>query len=210
MLTITYAPGDAAMASRLQQDLQNAFEKGDASQVMIVLISPEANKDKSVQTAIHRALDEGKHVLPLLVKKAPLPDVINHLSAIDLSSDYKPDTITARLLQLSGPGAGLVLKVRTPAVRASNRRAGYLMFTLVAIMFVIGLYMILVVGVEFPEDEYAADHQTETAEVQGIIERYLPRSTQEALDFSGTLTAVPSRTSPLLSDSATATAVARE
>lgn len=209
MLTITYAPGDAEVAARLQQDLQGAFAEGEARNIMILLVSPASNQDKGVQKALGRALDEGLRVLPVLLRQAPLPDLINHLQPVDFTTGYDLDAVTARIVWLSGTNAGLVLKVRTPGVIAANRRAMYVMLALVVVMFVVALYLIAVVGIQAPSDEFAADHQTETAQVQDIIERYLPRSTQDALDFESTLTAVPSRLSPLLRDSATATAAPR-
>lgn len=206
MLTIIHATSDAALAKRLQADLQEV-EGIDASHVTIVILSPDALADRSVEQAMTRALDAGQHLIPVLARPAALPKLIDHLTPLDFSSGYDRDALIFHVTALSRPDAALPLKVRTPAVRAANRRTGYVMALIAFIMFLVGLYMVGVLGVQAPAEEFATVSGTETAEIRAIMERYLPRGTQDALGFPSTLIAVtPARLQPLLSEAATATA----
>jgi hypothetical protein len=204
MFNIIYAPGETELASRLQTDLEIALDGETIRNTTIVLLSPGANQDKTVQNALMATLDSGQHIVPVMAKAAVVPELIDHLEAIDFTQRYDLNSLIERIRQLSGPDGGLPIRVRTPAIKAANRRFGYVMAALALAMFVAGLYLVGVMGVQAPAEEYQALYLTETVTIQAQVDRFLPRSTADALHFDSTLEAVPTALQPLLSDAATA------
>jgi hypothetical protein len=214
MITITYHPADAPLAKRLLDDLRaNGFTVAEGVQsgrehTLILLVSPRSNEEADVQRALNRALDNGQRVLPVLVHRAELPTLIGHLEEVDLTGGYNFDTLKRRLDALSSGGSPMT--VRSPRVRASNRRIGYILVALALVLFVFGMWAIVTFKIQAPVAEFArAD--TEVAETRdaliaptmAYLATYLPRSTEQAAEFSSTLQGIPTLVQPFVAQTAT-------
>jgi len=202
MLTISYAPSDAELAKRIQQDLQSA----SAGNILIALISPESNADRDVQLAIEKACDASQHIIPVIVKTASLPKLINHLSALDFTESYNRQALLDRVAELSAPGIKPPLKVRTPKVIASNRGYGYLLAILAIVWFIVGIVLVGFGGIQAPREEYNNIDTQVAATIQLEVRGNLPKTTEEAAGFPLTVQAVPTSQRPLLIGTATAIA----
>lgn len=221
MLKITYTPKDAALAERMLSDLRGAgyqvedIRANGAAQehedVLIVVLSPDANDDTNVQNTMIKALDNSQHIIPVLAAPGELPKLIDHLNVLDFSEKYDFETLRARVEVTLAPDAALPLRVRTPRVKRSNRSVGILLGLLALIWFALGLYGVGVLGIQAPEEEYAR-LDTEAAITQAFLmnpelDRYglfLPNSTEAAQNYEGTLRAVPTVYRPFMAATATA------
>ncbi len=212
MLDITYAPGEAETAARLKTDLTtagyqvNGDSAGDSSRILIALLSPEGAANATVQQRLIAALDGGRHIIPVLVKDTTLPRLIDHLAAVDFRQGYDLATLRAEIDKVSAPDAGRPLRVPTPALKARNQRIGMVLAVLVLAWFVIGLILVGGYGVQLPREEYDAVDTQAAIEINEIVGRNLPRSTEDAANFPATLQAAPTAQRPLLIATTTAMA----
>ncbi len=203
MLKIIYNVADEALARRIEADLQQEGEAGAGNSVVVV-VSAQANADPAVTRDIGAVLDANRRVVPVLVQDVPLPKLIEHLPAVDFRAGYNLEALRERL-QASD---ALHLRQLTPKVIASNRRAGMVVTLVALVMFVVGLYLVGVLGVQAPTEEY---DQVETEIIltrNYFVEQALPRSTEDAANFQATVDAARPTLRPVLV--ATATAVAGE
>ncbi len=199
-MTIINHRADAALATRIQNDLPRDLNSANH---LIVILSPQAIEDSAVQNAIIEALDQNKLIVPVLAQTTPLPSLIENLEAVDFRGGYNLETLVQRL---STSDKNLHLKVHTPAVKNSNRRAAYVIAAIVLVMFVGGLYMVGVLGVQMPAEEYDTV-ETEIVQTRNFyVDSVLPRSTEDALNFQATVDAARPTLRPVLI--ATATAIA--
>lgn len=199
-MTIIYAPSDAALAERIENDFRGQLES-----VVVLLVSPEANNHPQVQSALNAALDANRRVIPVLVRPAALPRPVEHLAALDFTAGYAADQLRAGLERAA---SDFHMKVLTPAVRSSNRRTGLIFGLMALVMFLMGLYLVGVVGIRFPEREYGLVETEIILTRDYFIDQALPRTTEEAANFQATVDAARPTLRPLLV--ATATAVAGE
>jgi hypothetical protein len=211
MLKITYAPGDAALATRLQNDL-SAAAMDDATPILIAILSPEAEHNREVENALNAALDQGQWIVPVIARPTALPHLIDHLPVVDFSSRYDMDGLLAHLntIQAEAPQARWPMRVRTPAVKSSNRIIGLALFIIAGGVFVLGLLAVGGGAVAFPKDEYDVINTEVAATANAYVSRNLPRSTQDALNFPSTVDAAPRAQRPLLRATATAMAASTE
>jgi len=203
MLTLTYTAADSALAERLQQDLGRAdAELGDAN-ALIAILSPLAVQDAEVRRAVTDALNRGRTVIPVLAAPVTLPPEVAGLSPLDLSIRYDFAALKQRLERLAIPAV-------TPQQRASNRRVFYILVALALVMFVMGVYLVGVMGVQFPADEYNAADTVEAATINAVLipllETNQPRNDEESANFPATVQAAPTGQRPLLIGTATAAA----
>jgi hypothetical protein len=134
-----------------------------------------------------------------------LPKLIEHLEIVDFTQGYNREALVARF---SEPASTLHMKVHTPATQVSNRRAAYVIAAIVLVMFLSGVYLVGVLGVQAPAEEYDLV-ETEIIQTRDYyIDSVLPRSTEDALNFQATVDASRPTLRPVLI--ATATAVAGE
>lgn len=200
MAELIYHPADSDIADRIQADLA---QQSPADHVTIMLLSPQAVTDESVQAALEQALDSNQRIVPVLLKATPLPVLIEHLESVDFTRNYDFDRLLARL----GPVPGeLHLKVRTPAVIAANRRTAIIVAVFAVIMFLAALYGVGVLGIQAPTEEYDAIETKVIETRNAIIDGVLPHSTDDALNFEATVDRAAPTLRPLLV--ATATAIA--
>ncbi len=221
-MNIISTPESAALAERIATDLRAAgyaaepvttvqtLERGG---VTIVILTVDAEHDRNFNALLNAALDRGAHIVPVLAQKRELPDLIDHLYAVDLSDDYDFALVRQQVEAALSPDAGRPLKVRTASVRRSNRFFGLFLLSLALAMFVLGIYGVGVLGIQAPREEYDAV-ETEAAMTRDFLmapelARYatlLPRNPQEAAVYAETLERVPTVYRPFMA--ATATAVA--
>ena len=198
-MTIIYNAADSTIANRLQQDL------GSTENATIVILSPEAVADSAVQAAIIEAIDHNRRIVPVLARTTDSPTLIEHLTPVDFTRNYDVGALTTRLSSLANE---LHLKVRTPAVQQSNRRAAYVVAAIAVLMFVGGLYLVGVLGIQAPAEEYNYV-ETEIIMTRNFyVDSVLPRSTEDANNFQATVDAARPTLRPILI--ATATAVAEQ
>lgn len=201
MATIVFNPGDAAIAERIRADLTVIISDENLS---IFVWSPQAAADPDIQAAVADAIDQHRHIVPVLVQAAPLPRLIEHLEPVDFSEGYDFDRLIARLA--ASPNE-LQMKVLSPGTVANNRRIGLIVAFFAMGMFLAGLYGVGVMGLQAPAEEYAAV-ETEIIQTRNAyIDAALPRSTEDALNFQATVDAAAPTLRPLLVATATAIAV---
>lgn len=217
VLKVISAPKDKALAQKLIADLsihghQSVDTPDKAYSALVAVMSPESLDDEGVTAALMEALDLGRHIIPITTAAAPftLPKWIDHLSALDFGSGYPLDALLAETDRLTGSNAPRPVKVLTPSQRKANRRAGLVVSAVAVLIFAMGLYMVGVLGLQRPDDEYDAI-ETERVDQRNTIigptlEGFLPRTTQEALEFPTTVEALPTRLRPFIQETATAEA----
>lgn len=201
-LTITFAPADSALAQQIQAD---ASRLPGVRDTLIAVISPHAANDPGVQQAIIDALDADRAIVPVMSGAVVLPRLIEHLQVVDFTQGYDFDTLAERVRAAQTVEA-LHMKVRTPSVKASNRRAAYVVAAAAIFMFLAGLYGVGVLGIQRPEDEYAAVETEVILTRDGYINNALPRSTEDAANFEATVRAAAPTLRPILAATATALA----
>ena len=210
MITLTYDPQDSPLATRLAQDLKaqgfsisDKLEPGKGN-VLIAFASPASNISLSVQEVITQAYDNGQHVVVINAQSAPTPKFINHLKAFDFINGYPLPALVDHLKLLASPEAGRPMKVLTPKTRVKNRGAGIWLTIIVLIAFIWGLVLVGVFHQQAPVEEYNTVDTEVGATVASIVQKNLPHTTQEAIDFPSTVQAVPTAQRPLLIQTATA------
>lgn len=214
MLYITHAPGEAALAARLKAELTaggytvNAALTNQPRHLLIALLSPEAVANTAVQNDIFAALDNGQHIIPVLAKDVDVPKLIDHLPAVDFRKTEDFATLKAQIDKLSAPDAGSPVRVQTPKLRSRNRRVGFWVLLVAVVWFIIGVVLVGVYGIQLPREEYELVDTQAAIEINEIVGRNLPRSTEDAANFPATLRAAPTAQRPLLI--ATTTAMAAE
>ncbi|MCB9454371.1 MAG: toll/interleukin-1 receptor domain-containing protein [Anaerolineaceae bacterium] len=208
MLLLTNTPGDAPLADRLRGDLQAAghplTETVQKGATLIAILSPEAVTDTQVMATITQALDAGLHIIPVLASAMPLPSLIDHLEPLNFTNQYPLAALQNRIGQLSRPDTRPPVRVRTPAVRAANRRFGYVLVALAVLWFLIGVILVGGFGIHAPQEEFNTISTFEFATVQIYLSNSQPRTTEDALNFVSTVQAAPTAQRPLLIATATA------
>lgn len=201
MLTMTYAPTDAAFAERLQKDLSATDALLTDRPTLIAILSPQALHDDEVRQSIDRAIATRQQIVPVLAQAVTVPPALQGLAPVDLSARYEFNNLLARLTDQV---------VLTQERRMSNRRIGVVLALLALIMFLMGLYLVGVLGVQFPAAEYeAVDTQAANlinTQIAPFMQTNLPHSTADAETFASTVQAAPTRYRPLLIGTATAIA----
>jgi hypothetical protein len=219
MLKLIYAPQDAAFAGKLRASLAarqpvddltqpgNTQAKGD---VLLAVLSPDAWKDKSVQSAVYVALDNAQHVIPVFAGPAKLPRVLNHLQGVDMTDSANMGALLDRIAFFQSPDAPRPLKVLTPTMRSSNLIVASVFGLLATSMFCIGLVAIGGGVSRPPQDEYNQNATVVAATVQFEIETglagymaFLPDNAEEAANYQATLQTVPTRYRPFMAQTAT-------
>lgn len=210
-VTVINSPEDAALAERIRADLRAAdiplHDNSPAGRDALLIAVLSAVDDAHTQAAIIAALENQQHILPVMASApARLPRLIDHLQPLDFSQSYDAGMLLARVRDLTRPDAPPPLAVLTPARQAANRRAGYLIAGIAALMFVIALLLIALADLEAPAEEYNAIETQIILTRNYFIDNDLPRTTEQAASFPATLDAAPTRSRDLLI--ATATAIA--
>ncbi|MCB9450035.1 MAG: toll/interleukin-1 receptor domain-containing protein [Anaerolineaceae bacterium] len=208
MLILTSIPADTSLADRLHTDLQAAgYEFTETIQkgaILIAVFSHATSKDARFAETIIQATDAGLHIIPIMADDVTLPDLVDHLAPFDFSQSYDITALKTRIEQLARPDARPPLKVRTPAVRASNRRFGYVLAALAVIWFILGIVLVGGFGIQAPLEEFNTVSTLEFATVQVYLNRNQPRTTADAKNFISTVEAAPTAQRPLLIATATA------
>jgi hypothetical protein len=210
MLTITYAPENQALADRIQKDLESkrhqfssALEPG-AGNILIALMSSVAQK--TVESAIVDALDNGQHIIPVLLENVTMPKLIDHLQPVNFVGAYNLLELERRIQVLASGEAGIPLRVLTPRARQKNRNFGYWLAIIAIIWFIIGVVLVGFFGAQAPRETYNAIATQDFATIQSYLNANVPRTTDEAVKFPVTVQAAPTAQRPYLI--ATATAIA--
>ena len=185
MIRITYAAGDEALAERIRDDLAG----GEATApLLIVLVSAESNADPLLREAIDAALRTNTSILPILTDAAPLPSSLAFAKPLDFRRGYQRERLLRRVNQLT--------MSRTDIKRA-NRRALILVGGIALLMFAIAIAGIIAGQVAFPVAEYNEEATFQAQWIDGLIRETLeaaqPHTTQDAVGFSATLEAAPTR-----------------
>lgn len=210
MITLAYDPQDSALATRLAQDLKTqGFTITETlpkakEHVLVMLSSPSGNQNKSVQDLVNQAFDNGQHVIVVSAQAATASKLINHLKTFDFTTSYPLPALVEQLKLVTSAQAGLPLKVLTPKARAKNRGIGLWLTIMVLISFIGGLVLVGFFRVQAPIEEYNSIDTEVAVTVASIVEKNLPHSTDEALNFPATVQAVPTAQRPILIQTATA------
>ncbi len=216
MLKMINAASDQPLAERILSDFRQAgYETGTGAvahgDTAVLVLSPQALADAAQQAELIRALDLSVHLVPVMVKPVPLPKWIDHLEVVDFSESYDFPLLRAQVDAELAPDAPLPVRALTPSVKRSNRNVGIVVGLAAFIMFVAGLYAVGVLGIHAPVQEFNNDF-TALALTRDVVaapaleeySHYLPRSTEDAANYSATLRAVPTVYRPLVALTATA------
>lgn len=212
LVALHFVDHDAALAQRLRADLIAAGHavaetpSDQAHAILVVILSPRALEDLPFQQAVVEALERHQHILPVLAAPTPLPQLINHLQALDFSKAVQPERLLAQVERLSAPDAPRVMTVLTPGRRAANRRVGLLLGIMMLGIFAVSIWGVASGIVRAPENEFASVETQVILTRAYYIDNALPRSSEDALNFAATITANPTRSRVQLI--ATATAIA--
>lgn len=219
-IRVVSGPGHEAAAAAWAEQLRarsleaatGAVVKGD----LVVAVLRAADVPAKANTApapVLAALDLGLHVV--IVQDAPfaLPKLIDHVrTVVGTPADEK--SVAALVSQIAAVGANgvpLPLKVLTPNARRANRSAGAFVGGLALMMFIIGVIGVGVFGLQRPADEYEA-LDTAVALTRDWLagpellyfSTWLPRSTEDAANYSATLQQLPTAYRPLMGLTVTA------
>jgi len=197
MLEITFTEGDEAIAYRIRDDVQASNIRVDEP-ISIVLISAAALEDSNVSAAIRKALAQNHKIVPVLLEDMNLPESLRDLNVLDLSDGYKANQVL-----------GAVRRANIgDTVLQSNQRILFYLGSMIVLVFAISIGALATGIVGFPEEEFANEAATREAQIQTLtfptLDAYMPRSTEDALDFPLTVEAASTRNAPLLAASATA------
>ncbi len=212
---VAYIAVDTALGQKLSADLKAAgynvvAQDDNAPDGVLVLVRPSATKtDPTLNQTMLTALDNGQHVIPIMVDEQPLPRLISNLQPLDFrGGNYPLKELQERVAYLLSPDAPAPLTVLTPKVRARNRQVGLMIGIPTLIVFLAGLVLVGTGLVRPPSEEYIAIEtqrvQTRNAIINPTLEAVLPRSTDDALNFAPTVEAMPTRLRPFLAATATA------
>ena len=197
MLNITYAASEEQVARQLQTDLAHSSLKLEKP-MLLVVASPAAVADSSVISAVQSAYDQGHQVVVMQAAPAELPTVWQQLPRFDISQGYEIKPLVRFLHRVD---------MGETRIRNSRILLG-LMVLVIAIIFGASIWGIGTGVVEFPVDEYATDNAIREEMIRDLVlptlDGWLPRSTQDALDFPMTVTAAPTRLRDFLAGTATA------
>lgn len=199
-MKLIYHPSDSALAARLQADFA---QRSDLAHAVVIVLSPQALNDGAVNMGMLEALDQNLPIIPVLAQPAALPRLIEHLEAVDFTKGYDRQALEARLRESTND---FHMKVRTPAVKASNRRAAWVVGIIALFMFLLGVYGVGVLGIRPPQEEYDLVETEIILTRDYYIDSALPRSTEDALNFPATVDAARPTLRPLLIATATAAA----
>ncbi len=212
MLKVVSAPGDQAVAQRIVGDFRQAgydvsAERPVHGDVAIILLSDDAG----LVAVLDHALDLSLRIVPVRAQLVAVPKLINHLEVVDFSDGYDFAILRQQVDAEMAPDARRPMRVRTPAIRRSNRNAGIVVGIAALIMFAVGLYAVGVLGIQAPMQEFNTDYtmmaMTRDLIVKPVMATYaqfLPKSTEDALNYPATLNAVPTVYRPLVELTATA------
>jgi hypothetical protein len=197
MIRITYAREQKPLAEEIRDDLSGAYQLSDP--LLIVLVSRASEADPQVRAEIERARGEGAHIVPILTENIALPATLGERRPLNFSSGYDRERLLKRLGQAP---------MRPEGIRRANRRALALIGGIAALMFGIALIAIARGFVAFPVAEYNEEATFQAQWVGGLIRQTLevvqPRSTEDALNFSATHEAAPTRLYLYIRETATA------
>lgn len=183
MINITYSPHDAHSAEQMQNELTQANLQLD-NPILIVLVTPDAMVDSSVQSAIEQAKRANHVIVPVILQPTEPNAALRELPSLDLSTNYRSDKLIS-FIRRADVGKERIGK---------NRRLLFVIAGIVLIMFVISLFAIGSGIVAFPIDEYATENAIRDSQINTIVapqlEELRPRTTDDALNFQSTLNAI--------------------
>jgi hypothetical protein len=186
MLNITYHPQDEATAQRLRADLSNNPALKLERPMLIVLASAVSLQDEGVRKSVTQAKQDGKRVAVLSLDGTPVEPNLGELPALKLKK-YNPNAVV-RYLNRVDLGAQRV---------AVNRRLLFFFSAAVLVMFFMAVWGVSSGNVVFPVSEYQTRNAINEARIDAFIhttlEGWMPRTTQDALNFSATVDALPTR-----------------
>lgn len=199
-MKLIYHPSDSTLVARLEADFA---QHPDLAHAIMIVLSPQALDDGAVNMGMLEALDQNLRIIPVLAQPTALPRLIEHLEVVDFTKGYDRQALEARLRESMND---FHMKVRTPAVKASNRRAAWVVGIVALAMFLIGVYAVGVLGLRPPQEEYDLVETEIILTRDFYIDSALPRSTEDALNFPATVDAARPTLRPLLIATATAAA----
>lgn len=219
MIRILFAAGERALAERAAADLRGAGETveltpgGTREEIAVLALGETSWTDAALRSAVEAAFDRGQQIVIVTSGAVKLPKLVDHLRVIDYAEPSARQQLTDTIAALRGDETRLPMRVLTPSVRRSNRRAGAVILAVVLFMFAVGIYGIGVLGIQRPTDEFDAVETAAAATRDYLaapeLERYaqfLPASADQAaaVDYLPTLLAVPTVYRPLMALTATA------
>jgi hypothetical protein len=190
IISLLHGASDAKLAARIRADLEaEGMTIGDDG-VAVVILSQQSVEDQAIQAQLVAALDANRHVVPIITQPVELPRLIDNLQPLNFSSGYNREQLLERVKRLSAPDAPSPLVTHTPRVKKANQRAGFIMAGVVAAMFLLALVGVSLGVFQAPADEFAGVETQVILTRNYYIDRYIPRNTDEALNFPATLEGV--------------------
>lgn len=216
---VLYSQTDAAEAANLLAQLRAAGEEVTEAVptgrdgLTVAVVSPAALNDRAFQDVLYRALDAGQHVVLAQTAPVTVPKMLNHLRLVSLTDGAS--AVQTALADLRAPGIKPPMRTVTPRVQASNRSSGLILLLLVLTVFVVGTWAIIAFDIESPQAEYDEVDTEAAGTINALIlptmeylGTFVPRSTEQSVEFPATLEGVGTRVRPFLAQTATANATA--
>lgn len=198
--TVTLIYADRELGEKLEQALTEAGYTIQADSPLVVVIDPE---DKTVMNAIIDALDNHRHILPILSKPVKLPQLIDNLRPLDFSESYSKDALLERVAELTDPKAPTPLTALTPHKRQQNMRMAYILIGVCVVMFIVALWGVMIGVFVPPADEFAGVDTQVYLTRNWYIDQALPKSTEDAENFLPTVEHARETVQPFLIATAT-------
>ncbi|MGB1287916.1 MAG: hypothetical protein ACPG7F_15355, partial [Aggregatilineales bacterium] len=168
-----------------------------SNRYLILLLTPEAVSDESIQIMLKAAVNDNRIIIPLQVRPATLSEKLNAEPVTDISSGYHRKHLEKAIRRVE---VGAMRIRRNTRIFLAVSFLGFLMFAM-ALVMIGGGYA------EFPADEYAAEEATNLARIEDFtiptLYYLMPRTTQDAANFDATVEAVNRNIKPLLRETAT-------
>jgi len=218
MIRVIANENNSARAQTLIAELRQAGFPADTgipaqgdTLLAVLQKSDIAIANSPLMASLHRAFDLSLHIIIVRLEDFPLPNLINHLTVVDLFNPNHFDVLRAELETLAAPNAPLPVRVLTPQKRRSNRSTGIIVATFSLVMFVAGLYGVGVLGIRAPVAEYN-EIDTQVALTRDVLigpeleyfSTWIPRSTEDAIAYEATLRQLPTAYRPLMGLTVTA------
>jgi hypothetical protein len=188
-ITVVFAERDRTTAeavARVLEDAQYTLAPLAADGVLLAVISPEGIQDADLLAQVEAAQDQRARVV--LAQTAPvlLPPTLDHLTPVDLAGHGRGQALRAAISAATG-AAGVPMRALTANKRQQNLRWGLGVGVFLLVLFGFYTWAIAVFDIEAPTEDFERAYTRSAATVNAFAQPFIPRSTDEAINFETTL-----------------------
>ncbi|MBL8131806.1 MAG: hypothetical protein JNL42_08110 [Anaerolineae bacterium] len=217
MIRVVTRAENSERARRIGDELRQmgfSVESGEPARGDVVVAVLGGSDASDVLPQVVSALDLGLHIVVARLEPFTVPKLIDHLQVIDVAALDFRERLQTQVEAMTSGALPYAMRVRTPKVKRSNRSAGIVVGGLALMMFIVGVIGVAVFGIQAPQEEYDAV-DTEVALTRDYFagpellyfSTWLPRSTEDAMNYEATLQQLPTAYRPLMGLTVTAYAL---